>query len=331
MGWGSFFKAVATGGLSELADKVNESNSSNFFAKAGRALLGPISSDEAYKSILTGGGSDVYDAITGRRGGTSLVDRLNTAIDPGGIIQGTTRSLGEEITPPELRQLGPTLGPLIGGIMYGAGGAAAGSKIGGDIAGQDNDESAKNAIIAALGAAVASWLGGGGSGGGAGDAGASAGGSMAGSAESAGGSVGGSMADAAASAGASAGQRTSEGFIQGAGGSIGSASGAAAGQRTATGFEQGTEPQSSGRIVDQLSNASIRNTTTGLARTGLDKAFPEDQQPMSGWVNNFNATQPYIDADQGIKSQYSTADLMKRIANYNAATGANPRFGNFRR
>jgi hypothetical protein len=129
-------------------------------------ILAPAFSENIEKSILTGGGSDVLSAIKGE-GGTDIVSRINTAIDPGGAVEGATRGLGENL-PEGIRQIAPVAGPVVGGILYGPGGAAAGAKIGGDIAGVSNEQSAKNAIMAA---AMTYALGGGGKALGGGEAG----------------------------------------------------------------------------------------------------------------------------------------------------------------
>jgi len=109
-------------------------------------VFAPVFTDETYKSLLTGAGHDVYKAIKEGGGIEEIVPR---AIDPGNIVQDSTRALGEEATPKEIRPHAPKIGATVGGVLYGPGGAAAGAKIGTDIKGGSQKEALLNAGMAA--------------------------------------------------------------------------------------------------------------------------------------------------------------------------------------
>lgn len=150
MGWfKKSLKTVLSGGVSKIADKIVENQSSNTLAKAGKAIVTPLQSENTAKSLLTGAGSDVYNALK-RKGGSSVVDQLNTALDPGGVVQETTRGLGSVTVPKEVKPMAPMVGAYLGNMIGGPGGAAAGAKVGGDLAGVSNEQSARNAGMAAL-------------------------------------------------------------------------------------------------------------------------------------------------------------------------------------
>jgi hypothetical protein len=102
-------------------------------------------------STATGGIADLGYAI--EKGG-NVFDVVDRAIDPGGILDKGTRSLGEKL-PQWARNAAPGVGGLIGNI-WGPGGAAAGAGVGSKLAGSDTKSGMQQAGMAA----ISSWLGG---------------------------------------------------------------------------------------------------------------------------------------------------------------------------
>jgi hypothetical protein len=99
--------------------------------------------DELAQSVATGALSDAYHAV---ENGGSVFDVIDRGIDPGGTVDWSLRSVGEQL-PQGVRDVAPTAGAVIGGVVGSyvpvigtAAGAAIGRGVGGKFQGQSNQQ-----------------------------------------------------------------------------------------------------------------------------------------------------------------------------------------------